>query len=83
VWSESTWLTRDAPAPEPSACQQYQDDPAPLFRAEVALSRPARTVQSARAYVTGLGYYELEINGLRIGDQVSSVASDTGLDVHL
>jgi alpha-L-rhamnosidase len=29
-----------------------------------------KEVESARAYVTGLGYYELHINGRRIGDHV-------------
>lgn len=40
---------------------------APLLRAETVLDdRPVR----ARCYVTGLGYYELYINGQRVGDRV-------------
>jgi alpha-L-rhamnosidase len=29
-----------------------------------------RTVKEARAYVAGLGYYELHLNGVRVGDRV-------------
>jgi alpha-L-rhamnosidase len=38
---------------------------APLFRKAFALDRK---VKSARVYICGLGYYELHINGARIGD---------------
>ncbi len=41
--------------------------PAPYFSKSFRLRRP---VKSARAYVSGLGYYELFINGKRVGDQV-------------
>ena len=41
--------------------------PCPLLRREFALQGQ---VARARAYVTGLGLYELEINGQRVGDQV-------------
>lgn len=40
---------------------------APLFRREFHLSGPVRR---ARAYVTGLGYYELHLNGCKVGDRV-------------
>jgi alpha-L-rhamnosidase len=40
---------------------------APLFRREFQLSKP---VKQARAYVTGLGYYELYLNGRKVGDRV-------------
>ena len=43
----------------------YQEDPAPLFRKEFILAKPVRR---ARLYVTGLGYYEASVNGLRVGD---------------
>lgn len=39
----------------------------PLMRREFALDKP---VARARAYVTGLGYYELTLNGRRVGDRV-------------
>jgi len=46
---------------------QESMDPAPLFRKEFTLSKGVR---KARAYVTGLGYYELRINGTKVGDRV-------------
>ena len=45
----------------------YQNDPAPLFRKEFMLEK---TVEKARLYITGLGYYEAYLNGDRIGDSV-------------
>lgn len=41
----------------------------PLFRKEVTVSR---NIKKARAYISGLGYYELYINGEKIGDHVLS-----------
>ena len=43
--------------------------PAPMFRKEIGLSK---SVKKARAYISGLGYYELCINGKKIGDHVLS-----------
>ncbi len=45
----------------------YRDDPAPLFRRELKLTK---TVRRARLYFSGLGYYEASLNGQRIGDQM-------------
>jgi len=42
-------------------------DPAPLLRKEFALGKPIRR---ARAYICGLGYYELHLNGRRVGDRL-------------
>lgn len=41
--------------------------PLPLLRQGFSLPAP---VKRARAYVTGLGYYELRLNGRRVGDHV-------------
>ena len=41
--------------------------PAPMLRKEFRLSG---RVKGARAYICGLGYYDLRINGKRVGDQV-------------
>jgi alpha-L-rhamnosidase len=41
--------------------------PSPYFRKEFSA---AKTVSSARLYITSHGYYELEINGKKVGDQV-------------
>jgi len=45
----------------------YDCRTAPMFRREFSLDKE---VENARIYVCGLGYYELSINGLKIGDQV-------------
>ena len=68
-WAGAQWITRDPPpAAPPSDCDLYQPDPAPLFRKDVALDvKPAGvTLTSARAYVVGLGYFELRINGVEL-----------------
>ncbi len=37
------------------------------FRSEIEIHKPVR---QARAYIAGLGYYELHLNGARVGDHV-------------
>jgi len=44
----------------------------PLLRREFSIDAPVRR---ARVYVSGLGYYELSINGQKIGDRVLEPAS--------
>ncbi len=44
-----------------------KSNPAPMLRTEIALDG---TVASARAYVTSLGVYEMQINGRAVGDEV-------------
>jgi len=41
--------------------------PAPIFRKTFVLSTP---VKQARLYICGLGYYELHLNGRKVGDHV-------------
>jgi alpha-L-rhamnosidase len=41
--------------------------PSPHFRKEFTLNKP---VASARVYVTSHGFYELQLNGKKVGDQV-------------
>ncbi len=41
--------------------------PSPLFRKEFLV---AKTLSSARIYVTSHGFYELQLNGHKVGDQV-------------
>ncbi|MDH7601726.1 MAG: family 78 glycoside hydrolase catalytic domain [Armatimonadota bacterium] len=84
-WRVSVWDERDKPS-EFSDVGTFEmafldsndwkakwiglDEPtefAPMFRKEFDLAKP---VKLARAYVTGLGYYELWINGKRVGDRV-------------
>lgn len=42
------------------------EQPLPLLRREFAVEKP---IKRARVYVTGLGYYELSINGKKVGDR--------------
>jgi alpha-L-rhamnosidase len=63
---KATWITSSDPAPAKEEAM-YADRPAPLFRREFTVSKE---VKRARAYVSGLGYYELHINGEKVGDQV-------------
>jgi alpha-L-rhamnosidase len=44
-----------------------QKNPAPYFRKQFILDDD---IQNARAYISGLGYYELFINGKKVGDRV-------------
>ncbi len=39
----------------------------PIFRKEIEISK---TIKEARVYISGLGFYELSINGNKIGDHV-------------
>src|SRR4051812_49125067 len=51
------WISSNAPS----------GSPAPLFRKTFELkAKPQR----ARAFVSGLGYYELHLNGKKVGDRV-------------
>lgn len=59
------WITRPRPLPKDA----FEEDPAPLFRKEFTIP-PERTIKCARAYVSGLGYYELSLNGRKVGDHV-------------
>ena len=45
----------------------FRSMPCPMLRREFTLRG---AVASARAYVTGLGLYELELNGTKVGDQL-------------
>lgn len=60
------WIQRKSNGPIPEE-QMFDDHPAPLLRKEFALERK---VARARAHVSGLGYYELRLNGEKVGDHV-------------
>ena len=60
------WITRGDPEPAFEA-EQVAERPNPLFRREFTVTKP---VARARAYVCGLGYCELRLNGQRVGDHV-------------
>ncbi len=62
---QAAWITQ--PKGKPLTEKEIFDNhPAPLFRKEFALEKKIRR---ARVYVSGLGYYELYLNGKRVGDQ--------------
>ena len=65
---KSDWLAKWIGAPESLTTSDVKL-PAPYFRKEVPITKK---IKKARAYVSGLGYYELYINGLKIGDHVLS-----------
>ena len=44
----------------------YELYPGSLFRTEFAVTKG---LKSARAYISGLGYYELRLNGAKVGGQ--------------
>ncbi len=62
-----TWI--GAPAVE--SFDSFETPPAPYFRTAFQIDKPLR---SARAYICGLGYYELYLNGGKVGDQVLAPA---------
>ena len=49
------------------AAPPVHDDPAPILRKEFLVPKK---LQSARVYICGLGYYELYLNGKKVGDHV-------------
>ena len=63
---QAAWITRQQTPPR-SEAQMFEDDPAPLLRKEFVIQKPIRR---ARVYASGLGYYELRLNGQRVGDHV-------------
>jgi len=79
---QATWIGMggvDDPVSDPDAFQQGRvtpevqafepDSRAPLLRKEFTVSHPVRR---ARAYVCGLGLFELHLNGEKVGDDVLS-----------
>ena len=65
---KSDWQAKWIGAPESLATKELKL-PSPLFRKEINISKK---IKQARAYISGLGYYELYINGGKIGDHVLS-----------
>jgi alpha-L-rhamnosidase len=61
---QAQWIQRESSGPV-AAAQAFDDHPAPLLRKEFTLDHE---IARARVYVSGLGYYELRLNGERVGD---------------
>lgn len=78
-WKNAQWIQLDGdPRPESPllerSCKVLEDPvvqlktfPAPLMRHEFVV---AKDVKAATAYVCGLGYFELYLNGEKVGDHV-------------
>ncbi len=66
--SAGDWQAKWIGAPSSLTSGEFKHA-APLFRKEVNISKK---VKQARAYISGLGYYELTINGKKVGDHVLS-----------
>lgn len=62
---QASWIQRHSSGPIPEK-DAFDDHPAPLFRTEFTLKN--KKVARARAYVSGLGYYELRLNGTKVGN---------------
>jgi len=69
-WIGAPWEGEEAipkPARNPNAEPDDLGPPAPLLRKDFKVGK---RVKSAVAYVTGLGYFELWLNGSKVGDDV-------------
>jgi len=68
-WIGAPWQGEEAlpKGPYPDAPLAQLPPPAPMFRKEFKIEKK---VASAVAYVTGLGYFELYLNGKKVGNDV-------------
>ncbi|WP_081852618.1 family 78 glycoside hydrolase catalytic domain [Prevotella sp. 10(H)] len=77
-WSKTSFWSMGLLNPEDWAAQwitnmedMYPDStltyPAPYFRKEVEINK---SIKKAKAYICGLGFYELYLNGEKVGDHV-------------
>ncbi len=62
---QGEWINDGRSNPKNDA-EFYQEDPAPQFRKEFAVTRK---VARARLSICGLGYYEAHLNGARVGER--------------
>jgi len=60
------WICQDKALPQKEE-DFYADNPAPLLRKSFKIEQQ---IKQARAYISGLGYYELRINGSKVGDHM-------------
>lgn len=67
-WTAQWIANEDDRLPEAITVQDnYELRPSSLFRKEFTVEKP---VERARIYISGLGYYELRVNGEKVGDRV-------------
>jgi alpha-L-rhamnosidase len=69
VWSKPAFWEMGLMEPEDWKAQWIglNSESAPMLRKEFEVKK---TIRDARVYISGLGYYELSINGSKIGDHV-------------
>jgi hypothetical protein len=69
-WAEAQWLCKsnDPPVDDCALYNTNGSNAAPLFRAEFEIAQryPGKTVKSATAFASGLGHYNLYVNGKHI-----------------
>lgn len=65
--NHSDWQARWIGKVEEQKSKVGQQNPAGYFRKSVEIHKK---IKDARAYISGLGYYELYINGKKVGDHV-------------
>ncbi|MCF0172962.1 MAG: family 78 glycoside hydrolase catalytic domain [Bacteroidales bacterium] len=76
LW-EAQWIGAPWQAEDSYDYHRREDvDPAPILRKEFEITKP---VKSARFYGTGLGYFELYLNGERVSDEYF-VPNETNYD---
>jgi alpha-L-rhamnosidase len=68
-WIGAPWQGEEAlPKPgNPNAFPEQLPPPAPMFRKEFSINKK---IADAKVYVTGLGYFDLFLNGQKVGDDV-------------
>ncbi|MEN8193836.1 MAG: family 78 glycoside hydrolase catalytic domain [Bacteroidota bacterium] len=62
---KASWIGKE----ENHKVKAGQKNPAPYFRKNIVVEN---NIRSARVYISGLGYYELYINGEKVGDHLLS-----------
>ncbi|MFF0342859.1 family 78 glycoside hydrolase catalytic domain [Kribbella sp. NPDC004875] len=68
AWQGAQWITPDTGEP----VLMTREPEAPMLRKDFAVGK---SIVRARATVYGLGFYELRLNGSKVGDQVLTPAS--------
>ena len=71
-----TWIG----APTIENADSFDTPPAPYFRTVFEIDK---SLKSARAYISGLGYYEFYVNGTKVGNQVLAPAQTDYSQRHL
>eukprot|EP00028_Trichosphaerium_sp_Am-I-7-wt_P013317 CAMPEP_0168511922 /NCGR_PEP_ID=MMETSP0405-20121227/2452_1 /TAXON_ID=498012 /ORGANISM="Trichosphaerium sp, Strain Am-I-7 wt" /LENGTH=152 /DNA_ID=CAMNT_0008530249 /DNA_START=269 /DNA_END=724 /DNA_ORIENTATION=- len=62
------WISMSNDVPKDD-CAFYDKHPTPLLRKTFSIEK-GKHVERAQMFVSGLGYYEMSINGQRVGDSI-------------